>query len=134
MYLAGRAVVRGMHPDKVFLVGATVQIPFLIALAYAGGLLLVPLAMAVAFFHFFTQPPGNQMVAEFTPPRLRGLGYGIYFFVAFGTGSVGASFGGWVSERAELKFVFPALAVVAFPAVLAAFALFARRGAKTGDA
>jgi MFS family permease len=132
MYLAGRAVDRGMHPAKVFLVGATVQIPFLIALAYMGGLVLVPLAMAVAFFHFFTQPPGNQMVAEFTPPRLRGLGYGIYFFVAFGTGSIGAGIGGWVSERAELKTIFPALAVVALPAVLAALALVARRGGETG--
>ena len=67
-------------------IGAIAQIPFLVALALLGGLALMPLAMAVAFFHFFTQPPGNQLVAQLTPPRLRGLGYGIYFLVAFGTG------------------------------------------------
>ena len=127
MYMAGRAIDRGMRPALVFLVGTVVQIPFLILLAKVGGLALVPLAMAVAFFHFFTQPPGNHMVAEFTPPRLRGLGYGIYFLVAFGTGSFGASFGGWVSERAELKYIFPALAAVALPAVLATLALVARK-------
>ena len=45
---------------------------------------LVPLFMGVSFFHFFTQPSGNHMVAEFTPPRLRGLGYGVYLLMTFG--------------------------------------------------
>lgn len=134
MYVAGRMIDRGMRPARVFLVGAAVQLPFLVGLAFLGGLALLPLAMAVAFFHFFTQPPGNQLVAQFTPPRLRGLGYGIYFLVAFGTGSLGAGIGGWVSERVELRYVFPALAVVALPAVIASILLVARRdGASTGQ-
>jgi hypothetical protein len=59
------------------------------------------------------------MVAHFTPPRLRGLGYGLYFFMTFGAGSLGATLAGWVSERADLARAFPALAVVVIPAVLA---------------
>ena len=84
--------------------------------------------MGMAFFHFFTQPPGNYMVAQFTPPALRGLGYGIYFFVSFGLGSWGATLGGWVSERASLTLVFPILAVMLLPAILALWALRSRMG------
>lgn len=131
MWVAGRWVDRGARPAKVFLVGAAVQVPFLAALGLLGGLALLPLAMLVAFFHFLTQPPGNQLVATFTPPRLRGLGYGIYFLVAFGMGSLGAGLGGWVSERIELHYVFPVLAAVALPAVLSSLALVARRDAVT---
>jgi MFS family permease len=84
--------------------------------------------MGVAFFHFLTQPAGNYMVADFTPPRLRGLGYGIYFFLSFGAGSVGAVLGGWISERAGLGRTFPVLAAVLLPSMLAMLVLtLARR-------
>lgn len=119
MYVAGRLADRGMRPAAVFLIGATLQVPFFLAIAWLGGSALLPLAMGVAFFHFFTQPVANHMVADFTPPRMRGLGYGIYFFLAFGTGSLGASLGGWISEQYGLALSFGALAVVAIPSIVA---------------
>ena len=75
--------------------------------------------LGLAFFHFLTQPVGNQMVAEFTPPRLRGLGYGIYFFMTFGAGSAGAMLSGWVSDKVGLAKMFPALAAVLVPGIIA---------------
>jgi MFS family permease len=126
MWIAGRLVDRGTRPVTVFLLGTLLQAPFLIALGLAGGPLLLPLAMSVAFFHFFTQPPGNHMVARFTPPRLRGLGYGVYFLVSFGAGSFGASLGGWVSERTGLGHAFPALAVLLLPSLAAVLLLGAQ--------
>jgi len=129
MYVAGRAVDRGLRPARVFLIGAAVQTPLLLAVASVGAGGLLPLVMAVAFFHFFTQPPANHMVADFVAPRHRGLGYGLYFFVAFGAGSFGATYGGWVSDRAGLARAFSALAVLLAPALLAALALsFTRLG------
>lgn len=119
MYVAGRMADAGLGAARVFLAGAVLQLPCLVALGYVAGPALVPLAMGVAFFHFMTQPVGNQMVARFTPPSLRGLGYGIYFFMTFGAGSVGASISGYVSERVGLAKTFPVLAVVLLPAVLA---------------
>jgi MFS family permease len=134
MYVAGRAIDRGVRPARVFLIGAVVQMPFLLAIARAGGSGLLPLMMAVAFFHFFTQPPGNYLVAGFVPPRLRGVGYGLYFFVAFGTGSFGAAFGGWVSERYGLAQAFSALAFLLIPAIGAALVLsFSRLGARPSE-
>jgi MFS family permease len=127
MFVAGRGIDGGSSPARVFLLGAAAQLPFLAALGFAGGGLLLPLAMLMAFAHFFTQPPGNRLVVEFTPPRLRGVGYGVYFLVSFGAGALGSTVGGWVSEHRALADVFPALAVVGLPGVLAALALAARR-------
>lgn len=118
MWVAGKLADRGIGPAKVFLLAAVMQAPFLIAIGYVGGPALLPLVMAVAFFHFMTQPVGNQMVADFTPPALRGRGYGIYFFMTFGAGSLGATVAGWVSERVELAYVFPALSALLVPCVL----------------
>jgi MFS family permease len=126
MWLAGRAIDRGTHPARAFLIGALAQAPFLVAIAFVPGALALPLFMGVAFFHFFTQPAGNHMVADFTPPRLRGLGYGIYFLMTFGVGALGAPIGGFVSERWGLSWTFPVLAAILVPCV-AATTLLVRR-------
>lgn len=127
MYVAGRAIDRGLSPARTFLIGALVQAPFLLLVSIVGPSWLLPVMMSVAFFHFFTQPPGNMMVADFIPPRIRGLGYGIYFFVSFGAGSFGAAYGGWVSERHGLTSAFSALAWFLIPAVAAALLLVTMR-------
>jgi MFS family permease len=119
MYTSGRLVDRGHHPALVFLIGGSMQIPLLVAIRWITGPAMVPLFMSVAFFHFFTQPAGNKLVAQLTPPRLRGLGYGIYFLMTFGAGSLGGVIGGWISKRSGLASVFPSLAVLIVPAVIA---------------
>jgi MFS family permease len=119
MWVAGRIADAGVRGPRLFLMATLLQVPFLVALGWAPPAARLPAAMGLAFFHFFTQPPGNQMVAEFTPSRLRGLGYGLYFFVTFGVGSLGAALGGWVSERFGLAQAFPALAVLLVPAIAA---------------
>jgi len=123
MWVAGRLADGGHAPSRVFLIGGLLQAPFLLVVGLFGNLWLVPLFMGFAFFHFFTQPVGNQMVTRFTPPRLRGLGFGIYFFLAFGLGSFGASFGGWASERYGLAATFPLLTLALIPAVAATVVL-----------
>lgn len=117
MWIAGRVTDSGVRASRVFLMATVMQLPFLLALGHVAPGLRLPAAMGLAFFHFFTQPPGNQMVAEFTPPRLRGLGYGLYFFTTFGVGSLGAALGGWVSERVGLAQAFPVLALLLLPSV-----------------
>jgi uncharacterized membrane protein YeaQ/YmgE (transglycosylase-associated protein family) len=54
------------------------------------------------------------------------LGYGIYFFMTFGAGSVGGSIGGWVSTHVGLQYTFPALAILLVPSVLAIILLVVR--------
>jgi predicted MFS family arabinose efflux permease len=126
MHTAGRISDSGRHPASVFLWGTVMQAPLLVAMAYAGGSALFALAVAVAFFHFFTQPVGNQLVAQLTPPHARGLGYGLYFFVAFGAGSTGAAVSGWVSDNLGLGHIFSVLAAALAPAALATLPLRSR--------
>jgi MFS family permease len=123
MHVAGRAIDRGLHPAWAFVAGAAGQAPFLLAIGWAGRGAVLPLFATVAFFHFVTQPAGNRLVAEFTPARLRGLGYGVYFLMTFGVGAIGASLGGFVSEAFGLARVFPAFAAVLIPSAAAALAL-----------
>ena len=123
MYVAGRAMDRGVHPATVFLVGSVLQAPLLLAMGSFGATPLVPLAMGVAFFHFFTQPPGNHLVFDLTPPHARGLGYGLYFFLAFGAGSTGAGLSGYVSDRLGLSYIFPVLATLLLVPALAMLSL-----------
>lgn len=125
MYAAGRLVDRGHHAAFVFLIGGVMQIPFLVAIHWIVGPAMVPVFMSVAFFHFFTQPAGNKLVAQLTPPRLRGLGYGIYFLMTFGAGSFGGVIGGWISKQSGLASVFPALALLLIPSILAVGLLWA---------
>jgi MFS family permease len=124
MHVAGKMVDRGVHSSFVFLVGALVQAPLLLVIGRAGTSVFLPLFMGVAFFHFFTQPAGNHLVAQVTPPRLRGLGYGVYFLMTFGAGSLGGTLGGWVSTRFGLHYAFPALVVVLTPSIVAIALLF----------
>lgn len=134
MWVAGRMTDRGRPATWVFLAGAALQAPFLLVVTLVTPPLLVPLFMGFAFFHFFTQPAGNHLVADYTPPRLRGLGYGIYFLLTFGTGSLGAYVGGAVSERFDLATVFPAMTVLIAPALLAITLLvLAGRGRRSAD-
>jgi len=119
MFVAGKLIDRGFHSAIVFVIGAFFQIPFLLIIGVTAGGALVPLFMGVAFFHFFTQPAGNHLVADFTPPRLRGLGYGVYFMMTFGAGSFGASIGGWVSKHLGLQLAFPIFAGVLLPSIVA---------------
>ena len=128
MYTAGRIVDRGHHAAFAFLIGGTMQLPLLVAIRWIAGPALVPLFMGVAFFHFFTQPAGNKLVAMLTPPRLRGLGYGIYFLMTFGAGSLGGAIGGWISKSMGLVSVFPMLALLLIPSVLAVVLLWLRDG------
>lgn len=128
MYLSGKLIDRGRSPIAVFLLATVCQAPFLVAMSRIEGAGLVPAAMGIAFFHFMTQPAGNQLVARITPESLRGMGYGIYFFAVFGLGAAGASYAGTISETTGIAAMFPWLAPLLAPCVLAMLAM--RRAAR----
>jgi len=122
MYLAGRAIDAGRSRPRMFLAAAALQAPFLFAIGGldVGPAALLPFAMGLAFFHFMTQPLANNLVADYTPPRLRGMGYGLYFLCMFGAGSIGSTYAGWVSETWGFSRLFPALAILLVPPTIAA--------------
>jgi sugar phosphate permease len=61
------------------------------------------------FFVFSLQPMMNVLLAQRTTLDMRGTAFGIYFFAAFGVGSLAASFSGYIAQTFGLPSVFLAL-------------------------
>jgi lipoyl-dependent peroxiredoxin len=73
------------------------------------------LALAALFslLIFVGQPLTNQLVSRSTTASRRGIGYGTYFALSFGFGSLAGSAGGIVADRSGLPAVFVLLGAVA---------------------
>jgi predicted MFS family arabinose efflux permease len=98
--------------EKLFAFLMILTVPLLLLMSVLSNYTLALTAMAFAFFHFSAQPVGNNLIAEYTDSRGRGLGYGLYFSAAFGIGSLASWFSGMIADRFGLNMVFTALAAV----------------------
>ena len=98
--------------ERLFAFLMILTVPLLLLMSVLSNYALFFTAMVFAFFHFSGQPVGNSLIAEYTDPRGRGLGYGLYFSVAFGLGSLASWFSGMVADRFGLNMVFSVLAGV----------------------
>jgi MFS family permease len=67
---------------------------------------------------FVGQPLTNQLVSRSTSASRRGIGYGTYFALSFGFGSLAGAAGGVVADRSGLPAVFVLLGLVAIVNVL----------------
>lgn len=98
--------------------------PMVFLLGHAGGSALLLLACAGSFFIFGTQPVENTIIAQFTPPRLRGAVYGAKFILAFAVGGgAGPWVAAWVKEDFGLARVFDVATVAGLAAFLCATAV-----------
>ena len=81
--------------------------PLIFAVGALEGAALLTTACAMSFFMFAVQPVENTLLARYSPPKLRGLLYGLKFVVVFGAGmGIGTWLSGAVSERYDLGMVF----------------------------
>jgi MFS family permease len=94
---------------RLYLLFNSVSLPFLILVGLTPGMLVVLIAASFALFHFANQPVENSLVAHHTPPSLRSSSYGLKFFFAFGFGSLGAAFSGYITDHFGFNSVFFAL-------------------------
>lgn len=93
------------------------NIPFLILMGYSQNHYLLVWSLLLGVTHFNFQPIANMLISELTPSRVRGLGYGINFFLTFGVGAIAAGFGGLIAENMGVSFVFPVMGLFLIPAV-----------------
>jgi hypothetical protein len=63
-------------------------LPFVVALRFVEGPLLIPLAGFFVLFSLGMQPVENSLVAMLTPPQWRSVSYGVKFTLVFGAGSL----------------------------------------------
>jgi MFS family permease len=95
---------------------------------------LAPLLVASAvlgFLLFALQPLYQATIAEHSPPDDRGLSYGYTYLTSFGVGAGGAAIAGYLLSVVSADGTF--LALAAFPALGAVFALVLRRWGEGED-
>jgi predicted MFS family arabinose efflux permease len=112
-FVGGHLTVR-YKLERLFAFLMMLTVPLLFMMSVLSNYALFFTAMAFAFFHFSTQPVGNNLIAQYTDPRGRGLGFGLYFAMAFGVGSLASGFCGMIADRFGLNEVFSSLAAVVF--------------------
>jgi MFS family permease len=104
-YTGGMLAERAHLKRSIFTMGA-VSIPFILCMAFATDYLLLIMALCFFFFNFTLQPMVNTLLARFTTVEMRGTAFGIYFFAAFGIGSLASSFAGFIAQNFGLPLVF----------------------------
>ena len=99
------------------------NIPFLILMGYAEGVLLIFCSLGLGMAHFSNQPISNTIIAELTHSNNRGIGYGINFFLSMGIGSLAAMIGGVIATNYDTTIVFISLGFLLIPAILTSYIL-----------
>jgi YNFM family putative membrane transporter len=107
-YLGG-ALGQKPNLERNFLIFCAAGLPFILAMAFTRDFFLIGAALVYFFFNFSLQPITNILLAQRTTLAMRGPGFGIFFFAAFGLGSVAASFSGFIAQRFGLPWVFVGL-------------------------
>jgi MFS family permease len=127
-HLAGR-----VNLEKLMLVILAGNAPFLFWMGRAedAGRILAAVGFALVFFMW--QPVSNCLIAKYTSPSRRSLGYGLSFFLSFGLGSTGATFAGWVADRYNnLAALYPILGYLALASAGLAILIWLTSGGRDG--
>jgi hypothetical protein len=111
-YLAGR-YARAAHLEWQLALVTLCNVPFLVWMAFAGGLQRVVAAGLWATVHFMHQPIYNSLIATYTPLRSRSLCYGFSFAMGLGLGSFGARFAGNTMANEVVYGTLAGIAVLA---------------------
>jgi len=95
-----------IHLERNLVVMAVAGFPFILSMAFLRDAPLLIVALMFFFCVFSLQPMTNVLLARRTTLEMRGTAFGIYFFAAFGVGSLAASFSGYIAQRFGLPWVF----------------------------
>jgi MFS family permease len=92
--------------ERNLLIMTVTAFPFILSMAFVKDASLLIMALIFFFFIVSLQPMMNVLLAQRTTLDMRGTAFGIYFFAAFGVGSLAASFSGYIAQRFGLPWVF----------------------------
>jgi MFS family permease len=107
-YLGGVLAEKKNLKGNVIMIGV-LSFPFILGMAFTKDAILLIMALFFFFFTFMLQPMFNTLMARYTSLKMRGTAFGIYFFMAFGIGSMAASFAGFIAQNFGLPWVFVGL-------------------------
>jgi len=92
--------------ERNLLIMTVTAFPFVLSMAFVKDASLLIMALIFFFFIVSLQPMMNVLLARCTTLDMRGTAFGIYFFAAFGVGSLASSFSGYIAQRFGLPWVF----------------------------
>jgi MFS family permease len=95
--------------ERNVLILCAAGLPFILAMAFTRDFFLIGVSLVFFFFNFALQPATNVLLAQRTTVPMRGTAFGIFFFAAFGLGSIASSFSGYIAQRFGLPWVFVGL-------------------------
>jgi MFS family permease len=115
----------GQRPglERNVLILSAAGLPFILAMAFTRDLFLIGASLVFFFFNFSLQPATNVLLAQRTTVPMRGTAYGVFFFAAFGLGSMASSFSGYIAQRFGLPWVFVGLSFTTVILIAVAFVL-----------
>lgn len=119
----------GLERNVVVLSAA--GLPFILAMAFTRDFFLVGVSLVFFFFNFALQPATNVLLAQRTTVPMRGTAFGIFFFAAFGLGSLASSFAGYIAQRFDLPWVFVGLSFIILILIVVAFMLLTIKNRET---
>jgi MFS family permease len=111
------------HLKRNLLVMTAAGFPFILSMAFVKDGSLLIMALVFFFFSFALQPMLNVLLAHHTTVDMRGTAFGIFFFAAFGIGSLAASFAGYVAQKFGLPLVFLGLSGIVLVSIFFSFVL-----------
>ena len=106
-------------------------VPLLFIIGRLTDLPLVGVTGLFALLYFMNQPVGNAMIPSYTAPGSRGMAFGLFFFMAFGVGSIMGWIAGYVGERIDLSTIFTVLAACTLVSALLGIGLVTITSRKT---
>ena len=107
--------------------------PFILAMAFLKDAVLLVMALSFFFFNFALQPMVNTLTARYTTLKMRATAFGIFFFAAFGIGSMAASFSGFIAQNFGLPWVFVGLSGSDLILIVLSFMLIKVRNPSGGN-
>jgi MFS family permease len=117
----GGVLAEKPHLERTIPVMAAAAFPFVLCMAFLKDASLLIMALLFFYFIFSLQPMMNVLLAQRTTLEMRGTAFGIYFFSAFGIGSLAASFSGYIAQRFGLPWVFMSLSGIVLVMTFIAF-------------
>ncbi len=102
---------------------SVLSFPFILSMAFVKDAILLAMALSFFFFNFALQPMVNTLTARYTTLKMRATAFGIFFFAAFGLGSMAASFSGFIAQNFGLPLVFVGLSASNLFLIVLAFML-----------
>jgi MFS family permease len=100
-------------------------------MAFTRDVFLIGVSLVFFFFNFALQPASNVLLAQRTSVQMRGTAFGVFFFAAFGLGSVASSFSGYIAQRFGLPWVFVGLSFTTIILIAVAYILLKIKNRET---